>query len=201
MIFKRRVFDLSVAIIFAPLWGTLIGVLSVLVFWNLGRPIFFRQMRAGLGGRPFELIKFRTMSDKRDERGRLLPDEARLSGFGRRLRSLSLDELPELIHVLRGDMSLIGPRPLLLRYVERYNDRQIKRLKVYPGLTGWAQVNGRNSLSWDERLELDVWYVENRNLVLDIKILLRTVVCVLKRDGISAESSATMEEFRGSSES
>lgn len=164
---------------------------------NLGSPVFFRQERPGLHGRTFRLVKFRTMRDATDRDGRPLPDAERLTPFGRFLRASSLDELPELWNVLRGDMSLVGPRPLLTQYLPLYSPRQARRHEVRPGLTGWAQVNGRNALGWKERLELDVWYVEHRSLVLDLRILLRTVATVFARRGISQEGHVTMEPFRG----
>lgn len=162
------------------------------------RPILFHQLRAGLYGRPFWLYKFRTMTDARDSNGRLLPDEQRLTRFGRWLRSTSLDELPELWNVLKGDMSLVGPRPLLVEYLDRYSPEQARRHEMKPGLTGWAQVNGRNALSWEEKFRLDVWYVDNWSIWLDFKILWLTLVKVLTRDGISAHGHATMPEFKGS---
>lgn len=173
-------------------------VLSLLVRSRLGRPVLFKQVRPGLGGQPFTMYKFRTMTDERGEDGELLPDALRLTPFGKFLRSTSLDELPELWNVLRGDMSLIGPRPLLMSYLPLYNERQYRRHEVRPGITGWAQVNGRNTLSWDEKFEHDVWYVENRNLWIDLRILLITIQKVVKRDGISANGEATMPKFMGS---
>ncbi len=169
---------------------------AVLVRIRLGSPVLFRQERAGRHGEPFMLLKFRTMTDARDEQGRPLPDAARLTPFGASLRALSLDELPELWNVLKGDMSLVGPRPLPTAYVGRYTPEERRRLEVRPGITGWAQVNGRNSLGWDERLALDVWYVDHRNLVLDLRILARTVTSVVRRSGINAEGEATMAELR-----
>jgi sugar transferase EpsL len=162
---------------------------------SLGSPVLFRQVRAGRHGRPFELLKFRTMSEARDAAGQLLPDGQRLTRLGSWLRSTSLDELPELINVLRGDMSLVGPRPLLPDYLPHYSAEQARRHEVRPGITGWAAVQGRNALSWERRLALDVWYVDNCSLGLDLKILLMTVVKVLKREGISAEGHATMPRF------
>ena len=159
---------------------------SALVVWaSLGRPLLFRQLRPGRGGAPFELLKLRTMRDARDAQGRLLPDRARLTRAGRLLRSTSLDELPQLWNVLRGDMSLVGPRPLCLEYLPRYSPEQARRHDVLPGLSGWAQVNGRSALGWDERLRLDIWYVDHWSLALDLRILGRTVLCVLRREGVS----------------
>jgi sugar transferase EpsL len=168
---------------------------AVLVRLRLGSPVLFRQQRPGLHGEPFELLKFRTMTDARGADGRLLPDGDRLTPLGRFLRSTSLDELPELINVLRGDMSLVGPRPLLTDYLQHYTSEQARRHAVRPGITGWAAVRDRNATSWERRLQLDVWYVDHWTLGLDLKILLRTVVKVLKRDGISAEGHATMPRF------
>ena len=175
-------------------------LVGLLVRLKLGRPVLFTQIRPGLKEKPFRLIKFRTMTTETDERGEILPDEKRLKNFGRFLRSTSLDELPELWNILKGEMSLVGPRPLLMEYLPRYNDRQKKRHTVRPGLTGWAQINGRNSTGWRERLEMDVWYVENRSMTLDFKILLLTIGKVLRRDGISSENHATQEEFMGTEE-
>jgi sugar transferase EpsL len=172
-------------------------VLAILTRWKLGSPILFRQMRPGLHGKPFMMYKFRTMSDARDSAGNLLPDEQRMTRFGRFLRSTSLDELPELFNVLKGDMSLVGPRPLLLQYLERYTPEQARRHEVKPGITGWAQINGRNALSWEEKFALDVWYVDHQSLWLDIKILFLTLWKVLKREGITQAGEATMSEFMG----
>ncbi|MHB1309369.1 MAG: sugar transferase [Limisphaerales bacterium] len=191
-------FDAFIVILAAPLWVPLMLVVAVLVRWRLGSPVFFRQRRPGLGGRIFELIKFRSMIDAWDANGRPLPDADRLPAFGRRLRATSLDELPELLNVLKGEMSLVGPRPLLVQYLSRYSAEQARRHELPPGLTGWAQVNGRNSLSWDERLAMDVWYVDHWSIWLDVRILAKTVLTVVRRDGISAEGDATMPEFRGS---
>ena len=172
-----------------------LSLLAGLIRSRLGSPVFFRQTRPGLGGAPFELIKFRTMTDERDAGGQLLSDAERLTPLGRFLRVTSLDELPELWNVLRGDMSLVGPRPLLMRYLPYYTDRENKRHLVRPGLTGWAQLHGRNTVSWNERLALDVWYVENRSLLLDLKILLQTVALVLKREGVVIDPGAAMQDL------
>ncbi len=172
-------------------------ILAIAIRFNLGTPIFFRQQRPGLHGQPFILVKFRSMTDARGANGDLLSDAARLTCFGRFLRSTSLDELPTLWNVLRGDMNLVGPRPLLMRYLERYTPEQARRHEVRPGLTGWAQVNGRNALSWEEKLSLDVWYVDHAGLLLDLKIMLMTVVAVVQRRGISQQGHATAEEFWG----
>ena len=172
-------------------------VLALLVGRKLGSPVLFRQQRPGLNGKIFTMYKFRSMTDKRDGEGNLLPDEDRLPSFGKFLRSTSLDELPELINVLKGDMSLVGPRPLLVQYLPRYSDFQARRHEVRPGITGWAQVNGRNAISWEEKFSLDVWYVDNASFTLDLKILWMTVLKIMKREGISQEGQATMSEFSG----
>lgn len=172
--------------------------LAWLVRVRLGSPVLFRQERPGMHGQPFQMVKFRTMTDARDLDGQLLPDADRLTAFGRFLRSSSLDELPGFWNVLKGDMSLVGPRPLLMEYLPLYSPEQARRHEVRPGITGWAQINGRNALSWDEKFKLDVWYVDNRSLWLDIKILWLTVRKVLVRDGISAAGEATMSRFTGS---
>lgn len=194
----KRCFDLVVAIsaliIFFPV---LVGV-AFAIHKKMGGGIFFIQRRPGLHGKPFNIIKFKTMSDAKDANGNLLPDFERLSRFGKILRSTSLDELPELINVIFGDMSLVGPRPLLMQYLDRYSAEQMRRHDVLPGITGWAQVNGRNAISWDDKFKLDVWYVNNYNLLLDIKILFMTVARVFKREGISQPGQATAQEFIGS---
>jgi sugar transferase EpsL len=169
--------------------------------WKLGSPVLFSQRRPGLGGQPFTMYKFRTMTDARGPDDELLPDAERLPAFGRFLRSTSLDELPELWNVLRGDMSLVGPRPLLMQYLQRYSPEQARRHEVRPGITGWAQVNGRNAVSWEEKLAMDVWYVDHQSLALDVRILLRTLSKVVRREGISAEGHVTTAEFMGSSRS
>ncbi len=191
----KRVFDVLAAGVALILLAPVYVIVALLVAVRLGRPVLFRQLRPGLRGRPFRLVKFRTMTDARDAEGNLLPDDVRLTRFGRFLRSTSLDELPELWNVLRGDMSLVGPRPLLMSYLERYTPEQARRHEVRPGLTGWAQVNGRNRLGWDDRFAHDVWYVDRVGLWLDLKILAATVAAVARRDGISAEGNATMPEF------
>ena len=175
----------------------IIAVLAVLVATKLGRPIIFRQPRPGLGGRVFELVKFRSMTDERDDSGELLSDDVRLTDFGKWLRATSLDELPSLWNVLCGDMSLVGPRPLLVEYLEHYSDKHARRHEVRPGFTGWAQVKGRNLLSWPERFDLDVWYVDNRSFWLDLKIMFMTIGTVLSRKGVSPEHQATMPKFDG----
>ena len=195
--FGKRALDLTLSLPALVVLAPVGAVVGSAVRWRLGSPVLFRQARPGRDGRIFELIKFRTMRDARDERGDLLPDDERLTPLGRSLRSLSLDELPTLWNVVRGEMSLVGPRPLLVKYLERYSRDQRRRHDVLPGITGWAQVNGRNALSWEEKFDLDVWYVENVSLKTDVAILLRTVTQVLGRRGIAAEGHATMPEFEG----
>lgn len=181
----------------APFWGILVVVLTIAVRVKHGSPAFFRQPRPGYKGRMFKLIKFRTMTNARDIQGALLPDAQRLTRFGTWLRATSLDELPELINVLKGEMSLVGPRPLLVQYLKRYSPEQARRHEVRPGITGWAQVNGRNAISWEEKFRLDVWYVDHQTLWLDVKILALTLIKVARREGISAHDEATMPEFLG----
>jgi len=193
---KRLVDTIGAITGMAILSPVYIGV-SVLVYAKLGSPVIFWQKRPGKDGRLFTLCKFRTMTDEQDEDGKLLPDSDRLTGFGQFLRSASLDELPELWNVLKGDMSLVGPRPLRVKYLPRYSDEQMRRHEVKPGITGWAQVNGRNAVSWPQRFDLDVWYVENQSLWLDLKIIALTICQVFQRKGISAEGHATMPEFTG----
>ncbi len=194
----KRLFDLTLGFILLILSAPVMIVLAVLVKSKMGSPVFFRQKRPGLGGRPFYLFKLRTMSDVLDEQGALLPDEQRLTKLGQNLRKFSLDELPQLINVVRGELSFVGPRPLLMQYLDRYTPEQARRHEVKPGITGWAQVNGRNAISWEDKFILDLWYVDNRSLLLDLKILWLTVVKVLRAEGVSGEGSATMSEFMGS---
>ena len=196
----KRAFDFLVSLAALLLLWPVLLVLAVLVRVKLGRPVLFRQQRPGLHGRPFTMLKFRTMTDARDTEGNLLPDGERLSSFGRSLRSTSLDELPELINVVAGDMSLVGPRPLLMRYLDRYTPEQMRRHEVRPGITGWAQVNGRNAITWDQKFALDIWYVDHHSLRLDLRILWLTVRNVLRREGISQAGEATMEEFFGTAD-
>jgi lipopolysaccharide/colanic/teichoic acid biosynthesis glycosyltransferase len=196
----KRSLDLTISITALALLSPLLLLVAAAVRLAVGRPVVFRQKRPGFGGRPFFILKFRTMTNARDERGRLLPDNERLTRTGRFLRATSLDELPELINVVRGEMSLVGPRPLLIEYLDRYTAEQMRRHDVKPGVTGWAQINGRNALSWEKKFELDVWYVENRSLGLDLKILWLTLVKVLRREGISADGHATMPAFAGETE-
>lgn len=193
----KRLFDLVLTIPALAFLSPVLTIIALLVRVRLGSPVLFRQQRPGLHGRPFTLLKFRTMTDARDANGDLLPDEQRLPPFGQFLRRTSLDELPELINVLRGDMSLVGPRPLLMQYLDRYTPDQMRRHEVRPGITGWAQINGRNALSWEEKFALDVWYVDHLSLWLDLKITLLTMWKVLRREGISQEGFATMPEFMG----
>lgn len=193
----KRSLDIAGALTGLILLLPLLVVLSCLIRLRMGPPVLFRQTRPGLNGRPFEMVKFRTMKDALDKDGEPLPDAARLTPIGRFLRASSLDELPELWNVLRGDMSLVGPRPLLMEYLPLYSHEQARRHEVRPGVTGWAQVNGRNAISWDEKFALDVWYVDNRSLWLDLKIIWMTIRKVIKRDGISAAGEATMSKFTG----
>lgn len=193
----KRTFDLIVAIVVMVGLLPVIVLLILLIAHKMGRPVLFRQQRPGLNGRPFEMVKFRTMSNAVDSNGRALPDDQRLTRFGQILRASSLDELPELWNVIKGDMSLVGPRPLLMEYLPLYNERQLMRHNVRPGITGWAQVNGRNAISWEEKFEFDCWYVENHSLCLDIKILWKTIESVFRRSGISQDGHVTMEPFRG----
>lgn len=193
----KRVIDFAGALIGLIVLSPVILVVAALIKRRLGGPVLFRQVRPGLGGKPFEMIKFRTMRDACDSNGVPLPDSQRMTPFGSFLRSSSLDELPELWNVLKGEMSLVGPRPLLMEYLPLYNERQYLRHKVRPGVTGWAQINGRNALGWPEKFELDVWYVENRSLWLDVKIIALTIKKVVKRDGISASGEVTMSKFTG----
>lgn len=194
----KRLFDFTTALFGLIALALPLLLLVYLVRRKLGSPVFFRQVRPGLHGQPFEMIKFRTMTDARDASGSLLPDNERLTAFGRFLRSTSLDELPELWNVLKGDMSLVGPRPLLMEYLPLYSPEQARRHEVRPGITGWAQVNGRNAISWEEKFALDIWYVDNQSLWLDVKILYLTLKAVLQRKDISAVGEATMSKFTGS---
>lgn len=194
----KRLFDVICAAAALIVLSPVLAVVAWLIRRQMGSPVLFRQMRPGLRGTPFLMVKFRTMRDARDANGVELPDSERLTRLGQFLRATSLDELPELWNVLKGDMSLVGPRPLLMEYLPLYSPREFRRHEVRPGVTGWAQVNGRNSLSWQQKFEMDVWYVDNRSFWLDLRILWMTVKKVLLRDGISAQGQATMEKFRGS---
>lgn len=196
-IMSKRLLDIAAVVMAMPVIAPVLFIVATLVATKLGRPIFFRQRRIGLNDRDFSIVKFRTMLDLQGPDGTVLADAERLTSFGKWLRSTSLDELPELWNVLVGQMSLVGPRPLLPEYLPRYDARQRRRHEVRPGLTGWAQVNGRNTVDWPQRLEMDVWYVENQSFLLDLKILWLTVLTVLSRRGVSSDSHVTMEPFRG----
>lgn len=193
----KRTMDLTVSVAALVLLAPVMGLVAGLIFFKMGSPVLFSQERPGMGGRPFRVYKFRTMSESFDANGQSLPDAQRLTALGVLLRKLSVDELPQLLNVLRGDMSLVGPRPLLMAYLPLYSPTQARRHEVRPGITGWAQVNGRNAISWPERFALDVWYVDHQSLVLDVRILWMTLRKVLLRDGISAEGEATMSHFKG----
>jgi len=196
----KRAFDVVTASLGLVACAPLMGVVAALVASTMGRPVLFTQERAGKGGRSFLMYKFRTMTDARDATGALLPDEDRITALGRVLRATSIDELPELINVLRGEMSLVGPRPLPIRYLERYSPVHARRHDVKPGITGWAQVNGRNAISWPTKFDLDVWYVEHQSITFDFRILGLTIWTLLRREGINQPGQATMEEFRGYSD-
>lgn len=193
----KRLFDVAAASIALVVLSPVILIVALLVRWKLGSPALFSQERPGLAGKPFRMVKFRTMRNAVDAGGNVLPDAARMTKLGTFLRSTSLDELPELANVLKGDMSLVGPRPLLMDYLPLYSPSQARRHEVRPGITGWAQVNGRNTLGWDEKFKLDIWYVDHQSFLLDLKILLLTVKKVVFRDGISAQGEATMTRFTG----
>lgn len=195
--FSKRIFDMIFASAGLILISPILIVISFLVWFKIGLPIFFKQKRPGYKEKPFWIYKFRTMSDKRDQNGKLLPDKYRISSLGKFLRAFSLDELPELLNIIRGEMSFVGPRPLLMEYLNRYSITQRRRHEVLPGITGWAQINGRNVLSWEEKFRFDVWYVDNWSFLLDIKILVITIWKVITREGISQPGHATSEKFRG----
>lgn len=194
----KQTFDIVFAVFAVFMLSPVLIITAILVRIKLGSPILFRQMRPGLKGQPFYIYKFRSMTDLKDSEGNLLPDDTRLTPFGRTLRRLSLDELPQLFNVLRGELSFVGPRPLLMEYLPHYSPEQARRHDVRPGITGWAQVNGRNAISWEEKFKLDVWYVDNQSLWLDLKIIFLTFIKVFRREGISHEGQATMEKFTGS---
>ena len=196
----KRLMDILLSAAGLVVLSPVLAVTAILVRQKLGSPVIFRQPRPGRDGKIFHLYKFRTMTDGRDENGNLLSDEVRLTPFGKKLRATSLDELPELLNILRGDMSIVGPRPLLVKYLPLYNEEQQHRHDVRPGLTGWAQVHGRNTVTWEEKFRLDLWYVRNLSFLLDARIILLTVKSVLHREGISSETAATMEEFTGTKE-
>lgn len=193
----KRMFDIAASFIGLIVLSPVIAITAWQIRRKLGSPVLFRQVRPGLNGTPFEMIKFRTMRDALDRDGNPLPDSERMTPFGSFLRATSLDELPELLNVLRGDMSLVGPRPLLMEYLPLYSAEQYRRHEVRPGVTGWAQINGRNALSWKEKFALDIWYVDNQSLLLDVKIIFRTVRKVVVRDGISADGEVSMSKFTG----
>ncbi|MEX0719963.1 MAG: sugar transferase [Balneolaceae bacterium] len=193
----KRLFDFIVALLGLLINSPIVLFLTLFVKIKMGSPFLFSQLRPGKDGVPFKMYKFRSMTEEKDENGNLLPNDKRLTSFGKFLRSTSLDELPELLNVLRGDMSLVGPRPLRMHYLERYNSFQMRRHEVRPGITGWAQINGRNSQTWDERFEMDVWYVDNQSLLLDIKILILTIFKVFRREGVTPEEENFMPEFMG----
>lgn len=193
----KCIFDLIIAILALLLLSPVMAAIAVLIRLTMRKPIFFRQVRPGLHGKPFIIYKFRTMTDARDGDGKLLSDGERLTDLGRFLRKTSMDELPEFFNVINGDMSIVGPRPLLMQYLDRYMPEQARRHEVKPGITGWAQVNGRNAISWEDKFKLDVWYVDNWNMGLDLKIIALTIWKILKREGISQQGQATAEEFMG----
>lgn len=199
--YVKRMLDIVLSLTFIILFWWVYVIISLVVRVKLGRPVLFRQPRPGKDGKVFDMIKYRTMTEQRDEKGELLPDGMRLTKFGKLLRATSLDELPEIFLILKGDLSIIGPRPLLVSYLPLYNEHQKRRHEVKPGLTGYAQVNGRNAISWEEKFDLDVWYVDHVSFVTDIKILFKTVQVVFKRSGICSGTSETMEAFVGSKES
>lgn len=193
----KRIFDFCFSLLLLIITSPIILVTAIVVRMKLGSPVIFKQQRPGLYGKPFYIYKFRTMTDERDENGNLLPDEVRLTTTGKVIRKLSLDELPQLFNVLKGEMSFIGPRPLLMRYLPLYTKEQARRHEVRPGITGWAQVNGRNAISWEEKFKLDVWYVNHQSVYLDLKIIFLTILKVFKTEGINQQGQATMEEFKG----
>jgi lipopolysaccharide/colanic/teichoic acid biosynthesis glycosyltransferase len=194
----KRLFDVTAASAGLLVLSPVIAVIALVIRRSIGSPVLFRQVRPGLHGRPFTMVKFRTMRDATDEKGNPLPDDQRMTRVGSILRSTSLDELPELWNVVKGEMSLVGPRPLLMQYLDRYTPEQMRRHEARPGVTGWAQINGRNAIGWDARLAMDVWYVDNRTFLLDIKIIALTLLKVFKRDGVAADGHVTMPEFMGS---
>ena len=200
MLYIKRFLDLFLIFLSLPLILPLCLLMTLLVYAQLNTPVLFRQSRPGLNGKIFNIYKFRTMTRERDKKGILLSDELRLTKFGKLLRSTSLDELPSLWNVLKGEMSLVGPRPLLVEYLSLYSSKQARRHEVKPGITGWAQVNGRNTISWEEKFDLDLWYVDNQSTLLDIKILYMTIIKVITRSGISQDRQATMEKFKGNNE-
>jgi len=195
--YTKRVFDIILSLFLILIFSPIIIIVSIFIYFTMGQPILFRQIRPGLNEKLFTIYKFRTMNNKRDKNGDLLPDKDRLSKIGKIIRSTSLDELPQLFNVLKGDMSFVGPRPLLEEYLPLYNEEQKRRHSVVPGITGWAQVNGRNAISWEDKFKYDIWYVDNQSFWLDMKILWMTFLKVIKRSDISSEKSVTMEKFKG----
>ena len=193
----KRLFDLAFSAFLTALLSPLLLLLTAAIYATMGGPALFRQRRPGLWGASFECLKFRTMDNRRDEKGLLLPDEARLTALGKFLRRTSLDELPQLVNVLRGEMSFVGPRPLLMEYLDLYTDEQMRRHEAKPGITGWAQINGRNAITWEKRFQLDVWYVDNQSFFLDMKIILLTIAKTIKGEGVNQAGNATVERFRG----
>ncbi|TDL92297.1 sugar transferase [Vibrio vulnificus] len=194
----KRIIDFLISLILLVILSPIMVILGILIKFNIGTPILFKQTRPGFNGKPFILYKFRSMNNQTDEHGIPLPDHLRLTRFGNAIRKLSLDELPQLVNVVKGDLSLVGPRPLLMEYLPLYNDDQAKRHDVRPGITGWAQVNGRNAISWEEKFILDVWYVNHQSFLLDLKILLLTIVKVVRSEGVNSGTNETMLPFRGS---
>ena len=197
----KRTFDIVFSLLLLGVFGIPMLMIALVILFFMGKPIFFKQLRPGLRAKPFTIMKFRTMNDKRDRNGKPLPDDKRLTPIGMFLRRFSLDELPQLFNVLRGELSIVGPRPLLTQYLPLYNERQARRHEVKPGITGWAQVNGRNAITWEEKFDLDVWYVDHQCFFLDIKILCMTFAKVIQREGIAAKGYETMPEFKGSGKS
>jgi sugar transferase EpsL len=193
----KRIFDVSIAVILLVCFSPIMAVIAILVRWKLGSPIIYKQKRPGLYGNPFFIYKFRTMTDERGMNGQLLPDYLRLTSFGKFLRKYSLDELVQLLNVIKGELSIVGPRPLLMEYLPLYTKEQAKRHLVKPGITGWAQVQGRNSISWEKKFELDVWYVKNQSFLLDLKIIFLTLIKVIKTEGIQSSEEVTMPLFKG----
>ncbi|MFP7288913.1 sugar transferase [Shouchella clausii] len=198
--FVKRFIDIFISIMLLVTLSPIMLGATLIILVSLGRPIIFSQVRPGLNSKPFNIYKFRTMSNETDESGKLLPNHMRINRIGKLLRKLSIDELPQLINVLKGDLSLVGPRPLLMEYLNLYNERQARRHEVKPGITGWAQINGRNSISWEEKFELDIWYVDNQSLLLDLKIICLTVKRVFKREGINQSDNVSMHRFEGNKE-
>jgi len=196
----KRMIDLTISLMILIVFSPILLIVGVMVRFKMGSPILFKQARPGLYGKPFNLYKFRTMVDLKDSNGELLSDELRLTNFGKLLRKFSLDEFPQLINVIKGEMSLVGPRPLLMEYLSLYTKEQMLRHDVKPGITGWAQVNGRNAITWEEKFKLDNWYVKNHNFIVDLKILFSTFIKVIKKEGISQQGQVTMEKFKGSIE-